>query len=481
MAENLRDKTIKGTMWSFIDSFASQGITFLVGLVLARLLTPEEYGLIGIIIIFIAIFNTIVDSGFSNALIRKKNAVDIDYNTVFISNMAVSIVMFLGMFFASPHIASFFKEPQLDALCKAMSIIIIINAFAIIQRTILVKNIDFKTQTKVSLTATIASGVIGIGMAFYGFGIWSLVGQQISHRLINSVMLWTYTSWYPKMEFSKASFKEMFSFSWKLLVSSLIDTIWKEVYQVVIGKCYSTATLGQYTRASQFGRIFSSNLTTIIQRVSYPVLSTIQDDKERMKQAYRKLIRTSMFITLICMSVLAAISKPMILVLIGEKWLLAATLLPLICLRSFMYPLHALNLNMLQVAGRSDLFLRIEIYKKCIAVIPILIGIYFNIYYMLWGSIIGGLFAYYINAKYSKKLIGYGIIQQIKDIMPSIILSVIISFATYLVSYIPLSAFLILPLQIFVAIAITISICEAIKYNEYSELKDIARKLFAKK
>ena len=233
--QSLKQKTIRGTAWSMIDSVANQGITFLVGLVLARLLTPEEYGLIGIIMIFVAVFNSIVDSGFSNALVRKTDVKDIDYNTVFITNLTLSFVLFFVMFFCAPWIAQFFHQPQLELLSKVMASIVIINAFAIIQRTILVKKIDFKTQTKISLIASLSSGTIGIVMALWGYGVWSLVGQQISRQLLNTLLLWVYAKWYPRLQFSKSSFKELFGFGWKLLASGLIDTVWREIYQVVIG------------------------------------------------------------------------------------------------------------------------------------------------------------------------------------------------------------------------------------------------------
>lgn len=478
--ESLRGKTVKGVGWSFIDSFAGQGITFLVGLVLARLLTPEEYGLIGIVTIFIAVFNSIVDSGFSNALIRKSDAKDIDYNTVFITNMVFSVVLFFALFFSAPFIADFFSRPQLSPLLKVMASIVIINAFAIIQRTLLVKRIDFKTQTKISLISSITSGVVGIGMAYCGYGVWSLAGQQISRQLLNTLFLWIFAKWYPKLQFSWSSFKELFGFGWKLLVSSLIDTVWKEIYQVVIGKCYSPATLGQYTRAHQFGSIFSSNLNNIIQRVSYPVLSAIQDDKERLKQAYRRVIKVTMLVTFTLMLGLAAISKPMIQVLVGDQWLMAANLLPIICLQMMLYPLHSLNLNMLQVQGRSDLFLRLEIIKKCVAVIPLLLGIFIGIYWMLWGSVCTGLFAYYLNSYYSGKFLKYSMLSQIKDIFPSFGVAVIMAIVTYAVSLLPLSPFVLLTLQILVGAISAILLCECFRLEEYKELKGMALSVLRK-
>ncbi len=331
MAESLKQKTVKGTAWSFIDSIAGQGITFLVGLVLANILSPAEYGLIAIISIFIAVFNSLVDSGFSNALIRKTDATDVDYNTIFIFNLAISLVLFVGLYCLAPYISRFFNQSELTSLTRVMGSIVLINAFAIIQRTRLVKNIDFKTQTKISVIASTTSGAIGIGMALKGYGVWSLAGQQISRQTLNTILLWFFNRWMPKLQFSIKSFKELFSFGWKLLVSGLIDTLWKQIYQVVIGRFYSPATLGQYERANQFNTIFSSNLTAVIQRVSYPVLSSIQDDNERMKQAYKKIIKITMYISFICMLGLAAISKSLILVLIGEKWLQSVAFLQIIC------------------------------------------------------------------------------------------------------------------------------------------------------
>lgn len=478
--ESLKNKTVKGASWSFIDSIAGQGITFLVGLVLARLLTPEEYGLIGIITIFIAVFNSIVDSGFSNALIRKNDAKDIDYNTVFITNLVLSIVLFGVLYVSAPAISHFFNQPQLIPLLRVMGIIVIINAFAIIQRTIFVKKVDFKTQTKVSLISSISSGVVGIGMAIGDFGVWSLVGQQISRQFLNSAFLWFYSKWYPKLQFSIQSFKELFSFGWKLLASSLIDTVWREIYQVIIGKCYSPVALGQYTRAQQFASICSSNLTTVVQRVSFPVLSSVQDDKERLKNGYKRIIKVTMLVTFVLMFGLAAVAKPLVLSLIGEQWIPCVPFLQIICLQMMLYPLHSLNLNMLQVQGRSDLFLTLEIIKKIIAIGPLLLGIFVNIYWMLGGSVVTGCIAYYLNAYYSGPFLNYSIKEQVRDILPSLGIAVAMAIPVYAMSFTPLNQFIMLPLQILVGAFITIGICESTKKPEYLELKSIAKPIINK-
>ncbi len=473
MSESLKNKTIKGVSWSFVDNIAGSGIMFLVGIILARILTPKEFGLIGIISIFIAVFNSIVDSGFSNALIRKNNATHIDYNTAFIFNLILSGALFLGLFFLAPFVGTFFKEPQLVPLTRAMSVIVLINAFALVQRTLLVKRVDFKTQTKISIIASITSGVIGIGMALKGFGVWSLVAQQISRQLLNTVFLWIFNKWLPKLEFSIKSFKELFGFGWKLLVSGLIDTIWREIYQVVIGKVYAPSTLGQYTRAKQFSDIFSSNLSGVVQRVSYPVLSSIQDDNERLKQAYKKVIKSTMFMSFVLTLGLAAVAKPMVLVLIGEKWLPSVEFLQIICFSAMLYPLHAINLNMLQVKGRSDLFLILEIIKKTIAIGPILLGIFVNINAMLWGSVLTSFFALYLNAYYSGRDLNYSILEQVKDILPSFLIAFLMAGIVWAISFINISPFILLPIQIRIGFLIIFAIGERTKMNEYIELKEI--------
>ncbi len=480
MSESLKNKTVKGTVWSSLDAFLGQGITFLVGLVLARLLSPEEYGLIAIITIFISVFNSIVDSGFSNALIRKQDATEADYNTVFYTNLAISAVLSTALFFGAPRIADFFSRPQLTPLTKAMSSVVIINAFAIVQNIRLTKNIDFKTKTKVSLIASLTSGVIGIAMAFGGFGVWSLVAQQISKQLLNSVFLWFFIRWMPKLLFSWKSFKEMFDFGWKLLVSGLINTIWTEIYQVIIGKFYQPQTLGQYTRAQQFSSIFSSNLTSIIQRVSYPVLSQLQDDKERLKSGYKRIIKITMLVSFVLMLGLAAIAKPMILVLIGDKWLPAVPFLQILCFNMMLYPLHSINLNMLQVQGRSDLFLKLEILKKIVGVIPLCLGIFVNIYYMLIGSVFVGFFSYYLNARYSGPFLNYSIKEQVKDIMPGFSIALLVALPVYAISYLPLNPFILLPMQLLVGLLIVLILCEKAGLEEYKEIKSIVLGLLKK-
>lgn len=481
MAEgSLKNKTVKGMGWSAVENVTRIGVSFVVSVILARLLSPEEYGLIGILTIFIAIFNAIVDSGFTNALIRKQDATDTDYSTVFYTNLVLSFFLAAILFCCAKPIAVFFERPELVSLTRVMSSVVVINAFAIVQRARTTKAIDFKTQTKITFISSIGSGAIGIAMAYMGYGVWALVGQQISNQLFSTIFFWIYNKWVPKLIFSWISFKEMWAFGSKLLASRLIDATWQEMYQVVIGKCYNPATLGLFTRAKQFSDLCSSNLTSVVQRVSYPVLSRIQDDRQRLKLAYKRVIKTTMLTTFVLMLGVSACAESMIYVLIGEQWLQCVPMLQIICTYGMLYPLHALNLNMLQVQGRSDLFLRLEVIKKAIGVGPLILGIFVNIYWMLAGTFVTSIISYYLNAYYSGPFLNYSIKEQVRDILPSFGVALAMAVPVYAMSFIPLNPFVLLPLQIVVGALITITICEVTKLSEYLELKGIAMPILNK-
>ena len=470
---SLKDKTVKGVGWSAIDNVARYAVSFIVGIVLARLLTPDDYGLIGIIAIFTTICNALVDGGFGDALIRKKDVTDEDYNTAFISNLVISCVLYCVIFVSSPFIAQFFEREELVLLTRVASMGIIIGALSLVQRKRLTKRIDFKTQTKITLIASISSGVIGIAMALLGCGVWSLVAQGLTSHAFTAVLLCIYNKWLPKFQFSSISFKELFGFGWKIMVTSLLDSIWKELYQVVVGKFYSPATLGQYTRARQFSQLLSQNLTSVVQRVTFPVLSNIQDEKTRLVGAYRRIIKTTMFIAAVSMFFLGAISEPLLYCLIGPKWHEAATYLPLICIAGSLYPLHAINLNMLMVQGRSDIFLGLEIIKKVISIAPLCVGAFVGIIPMLYVNLLTGVISYFLNSYFSGELLGYTSWMQIKDVAPSYGVATIVALSIFFLKYLPISNWIILPAQILLGVFVFLFTCKRFKLEEYSETKQL--------
>ncbi|KFN38398.1 lipopolysaccharide biosynthesis protein [Smithella sp. F21] len=474
MSLNLKQKTISGFTWSFIESIIGQGITFFVGIILARLLSPQEFGLIGMLTIFIALSQLLTDSGFSHALIRKQNCTQQDYSTVFYFNIVLGISLYILLFIAANTISIFFREPILKPLIRVIGLAIIINSFTIIQNTLLTKQINFKLQAKISVVSFFISGIISIYMAYTGWGVWSLVALTLFKYSINSVLLWFWNKWKPLWCFSKKSFVELFSFSGKLFVTQLIDALYRNLYYVIIGKYFSAAELGYYTRAEQFQSLPSVNLQGIIGRVSYPVLATMQNDTPRLRDTYKKLIRSTMLITFVLMLGMAASAKPMILSLVGEKWEPCIIYLQLLCFVGIFYPLSALNLNILYVKGRSDLALQIEIIKKMLFVPVFVLAVMWGIKIMILSMIILSLIGSFINSYWSGRLIGYSFFEQIKDITPSFLIAAAMSLVVLIEGcIIPLPAFPLFIIQLVSGALLTLGLCEGLRYKDYLYMKNI--------
>lgn len=421
--ESLKQKTFKGTLWSTLERFSVQGIAFVVMIIMARILTPDDYGLVGMLTVFIAVSQSLVDSGFSQALIRKQDRSEVDNSTVFYFNIGVGIVLYLILFFCAPLIARFYNQPILTPLTRLISLSVLINSFVVVQRALLTVKIDFKTQAKASFSAAILSGVVGITMAYTGYGVWSIVWYQLTNLTVNVGLLWIFSKWRPKWTYSWNSFRELFGFGSKLAISGIIDTVYKNIYLIVIGKVFNAADLGYYTRAQQFAEFPSSNVSGIIQRVTFPVLCTIQDDDNRLRDVYRRFLRLSAFVVFPLMIGLAAVAHPFIILVLKEKWDFAAVLLQIICLSMMWYPIHAINLNLLQVKGRSDLFLKLEIWKKCIGVVILCATVPLGLIAMCWGNLVSSLIALIINTHYTGKLIQVGFLTQMKDLIPTLIYS----------------------------------------------------------
>ena len=460
--------------WSFLDNFTYQAIHFIVGIILARLLAPSDFGLVGMLAIFMAISQTFIDSGLSQALIRKQDCNEEDFHTVFYFNLFVAIILYIALFLTAPWISSFFNEPQLIKIVRVMSIVLVLGSLGLVQRTKLTKLIDIKTQTIISAISGIISGAIAVYLAFRGFGVWSLVWRLILFNLISSALLWLGSKWHIKLIFSGKSFKEMFSFGSKLLASGLLNTVFENAYYVIIGKFFSPQLLGYYTRAVTFANLPSSNIDSVVQRVSYPVLSTFQNNLGQMREAFRKLIKSTMLITFTLMIGLAAAADQIILVLIGDKWEPAAPLLRLLCFALILYPLHSLNLNILKVMGRSDIFLKVEIIKK-ITVIPVFfLGIFLGIKIMILGMIIHSVIALFINVHYSGNMIQYPIKEQLVDLFPSFIIALSAGSLIYLTGcLIQLTPFALLIIQAILGGIVIIGLCEALKLEHYKEIKRI--------
>lgn len=479
MASELKQKTVKGLAWNSIQNFTNHGVEFLLMLFMARLLGPKEYGLIGLTAIFLAISSTFVNSGFSSALIRKKDCTNDDYSTVFIFNLFVSCLCYFILFLIAPYVGEFYNEPVLCPVLRVLSLQLIIYAFCAVQSTILTKNIDFKKKTKITVSKNIISGLVGLFFAYFGYGVWALVIQTLTSSVLLSVMLWSTTEWYPNLHFSKKSFKELFGYGSKLLISSLINTTYGQIYPIVIGKFFSAATLGNFSRARHWANLGSKNLTGILQGVTFPVLAKVQDDDKRLENIYRRMIRTSAFIVFPIMIGLSAVAKPLTLVAIGEKWEFSAYLLQIICFSMMWYPVHALNLNLLQVKGRSDLFLKLEIIKKILGICILCISVPLGIVAMCYFNILSSLISLFINTYYTGKLINVGFFKQMRDIVPTLLLSMIMwGIVLSTIHFIP-NIYIQLLVGIITGIAIYLTGSYLLKYPELKEVliiyKDLKR------
>ena len=423
MPQSLKQQAVSGIKWSAVESITLQVVHFAVSLVLARLLEPSDFGLVGMVGVFVGISGVFVDSGFSQALIRKLDRTESDNATVFYFNIIIGLLIYVMLFFAAPLIAKFYKEPQLTSITRWVSLMIPLASLGIVQKALLTICVDFKTQTMATIPGALISAIVGIFLAWKGYGVWALVIQQLAGRVSFVILIWTLSKWHPQARFSWQSFKNLFGFGSKLLGSGLLNTFYGNMYNLVIGKVYSASDLGYYSQASHFAGLPSGSLTGILQRVVYPILCKVQNEKARLAKIYRDFIKLTVFIVFPLMTGLAAVSHSTIVVLIGEKWAFAGDLLMYMCFAQMWYPVHAINLNPIQAIGRSDIFLKIEIIKKLIGVAILFATVHFGLVVMVIGGIVNSLLCLYVNTYYTDSLINVSLWTQMKDIAPTFILS----------------------------------------------------------
>jgi len=472
LTRTLRKRTVRGLLWSFIDNFTVQGVHFAVGIVLARLLSPNDFGLIGMITIFISISQWFISSGFGQALIRKQDCSQADFSTVFFFNLTAGIILYSVLFFSAPLISKFFSEPELNLLIKVFGLNLIIISFTIIQQTQLTKRLDFKLQTQISLISSIISGIVGITMALIGFGVWSLVYKSLVEYGIRSSLFWFLNKWRPSFIFSRDSFNELFGFGYKLMLRGLIYTVFNNIYYAIIGKYYSTATLGYFTKAEQFSNLFSHNINKVVNRVTYPSLSELQNDKNELKEAYRKIFISLVYLTSVLMITLGALAEPIIIVLIGEKWRASIVLLQMLSIIGLLYPLADFNLTVLKIVGNSSLILKLEIIKRILSIPIIVIGIVLGINYLLLGIIVLTIIEVLVNGYYSGRYISYDLKEQIKDNLPSILLAFIVGAGIYFFSkYINISYAANLSVSLILAAMMILGLSEIFQNKGYLNVK----------
>lgn len=446
--QHLRESIIKNLIWKFLERGGVQGVQFIIQIVLARILTPSDYGVIGLITVFIAVANVFVQSGLGSALIQKKGATEDDYSSVFYLNIIIALIMIAILFIIAPVISGFYQMEILIPVLRVQSLMLLFNAFNVVQNAVLQKNMKFKKIFYASLGAITISGILGIIIAYLGAGVWALVFQQLINALITSVILWIIVKWRPKCVLKLGNIRQLFKFGSRLLCSGLIDTLYNNIYPLIIGKVYSQAELGYYNRGYQIPNVLVSNLNGSIQGVLFPVFAEYQDNRPRLKQLVRRSIVTSSFLVFPMMAGLAACSEPLTIILLTEKWLPSVPFMQLSCIIYALWPIHTANLQAINAVGRSDVFLKLEIIKKTINIAVLFITVPMGIYAMLIGSCCTSFVSAGVNAWPNKKLLNYSYFEQVKDILPSLILSIIMCTLCFSIFLLHLSTWVTLIIQV---------------------------------
>lgn len=421
---SLKEEALLGIIWSFAQQFGTQIISFIVSLVLARILMPSDFGTIAVFGVFMNIGYVLIDGGLTNSLIRTQHPDDVDFSTVFYFNLAASILIYILLIIIAPGIAIFFKMPELTRIIRVYALTLPVSAFSTVQQTLFTKKMDFKTQLRIQLPSLIIGGVTGIVLAYNDFGVWSLVIMALLQTSLSSLQFWFYSPWRPKKLFDKDKFRFHFNFGYKLALSGLIDTIFQNIYTIVIGKIYTATELGYYNKANSMQQLPVSNISSALNKVTYPLFSKIQDDNTQLKHVYSLIMKMVIFIITPLLVIMGVLGIPLFRFLFTEKWLPAVPYFRILCIVGILHPIHAYNLNILKTKGRSDLFLKLEIIKKTITVLALLLTFRLGIIGLLWGKVATSFIALYINCYYSGKFLNYSIWNQFKDLAPSIFLSI---------------------------------------------------------
>lgn len=429
-----KNKVISGVLWSYVQQFSTQLINFAVTLLLARLLSPNDFGVMGLIYVFIGIGNVLIDGGFSQSIIRTQDPDEKDFSTIFFSNLFVSFLIYGLLFFSAPYIAHYYKLDVLTNIIRVFSLTFIISAFSAVQNAVLTKQMKFKTQTLIAIPSIIISGVIGVSLAYFGYGVWSLVWAGLAKAFVNSIQLWLYNNWRPVMAFSKDRFRKHFDFGYKLTLTSIMDTIFVNIYPIFIGKIFSVGQVGLYTQAETLRQLPVSNITGAIAKVTFPFFASIQGDNKKLKEAYDKITLLVLFLLapiLIYMSVLA---KPLLVFLFSEKWSEAAPFLEILCYAGLLPLVNSYNINIIKVKGESGSLLKIEIVNKVFLVILILVFLKFGIYGLIWSKVVSSVFSFVLSSYYCGRLINFTLFNQVKSFLPILVITVASAFPVYFVN-----------------------------------------------
>lgn len=471
------NKVVKNFLWRLAERCGAQVVTLLVSIVLARLLSPEDFGTVSLVMVFTTILQVFVDSGLGTALIQKKDADDLDFSSVFYFNFAVCLVLYIGMFFAAPYIARFYQDESLTAIIRVISLTIVISGVKGIQQSYVSRNMMFKRFFFSTLGGTIFSAFLGIGMAYFGFGVWAIVAQQLSNTAIDTLILWLTVKWRPKKMFSWSRLKGLLSYGWKLLASSLLDTVYNNLRNLIIGKFYTSADLAYYNQGDKFPKVIVTNINSSIDSVLLPTMSGEQDNRVRVKSMTRRAIKTSTYIMAPLMMGLLFCAEPVVRLVLTEKWLPCVPYLQIFCFTYLFWPIHTANLNAIKSMGRSDLFLKLEIIKKMVGLVLLLLTMRISVMAMAYSLIVSGILSQIINSWPNWKLLDYSYFEQLRDIFPSLLLSVLMGVCVSLVTKLNLGSGLTLLIQIPLGAVIYLGISAVFKLEEFEYLVQMMKSL----
>ena len=471
-----RKNIISNLIWRFAERCGAQGVAFIVSIFLARLLEPTDYGVIGLLNVFIAIANVFIDSGFGNSLIQKKDADEVDFSSVFYFSLVFSIILYIVLFFLAPFIATFYEQPILTNLFRVMAVSLLLGAVNSVQKSFVAKNMQFKKFFYSTLFGTILSAFVGIGMAYRGFGAWALVAQHLTNQVFDTLILWFTVKWRPVLKFSLSRMKKMFIYGWKLLCSSLIDAVYNNIYSLIIGKTYTSADLGYYNKGKSFPNLIIGNINSTIDSVLFPVIADSQEDKEKVKGITRRAIKTSTFVIFPAMAGLASVATTLITLILTEKWLPCVPFLQFCCFTYAFWPVHTANLQAIKALGRSDIFLKLEVIKKVIGICILIITIPQGLYVMMIGRCFSAVLSTFINAFPNKKLLNYSYFEQVKDMLPTMLLSIVICIVVLFVGGFEINLFVKLILQILVGICVYIFGAKLFKLEAFEYVMNLVKK-----
>jgi O-antigen/teichoic acid export membrane protein len=472
-----RNKIFGSLIWKLLERAGTQGIQFIVQIVLARLLAPGQFGTIAIVMVFIHLAQVFVQSGFSTALIQKKNADDEDFSTIFYLSIGIAGILYLIIYFSAPFISSFYRDPILVPVLRILSVILFSGALNAVQNAYIARNLLFKKLFKSSVGAIIISGILGVIAAYYGLGVWALVIQQLVNQIAISVIMWNTVKWRPKLVFSILKVRELFSFGWKLLVSSLLNVFYLEIRTLLIGRLFSSSALGFYNRGEQFPKLIVNNINGSVQSVMLPTLSAQQDNRKRAKEMMRRAIVTSSFLIFPMMIGMAVVAEPLVVIVLTEKWLPAVPFLQIFSISYALIPIHTANLQAINAMGRSDVFLKLEMIKEVIGLAILVITIPFGVYAIAIGQVVSGIIATFLNAYPNRRLLDYHYKDQFMDIIPSFFIALIMGSVVYTFNYLDIAAWQILVMQVFGGMTIYIGLAKIFKLESFGYLVNTLKEL----